>query len=207
MIEQACTAAQQSKSFARLCVFCGSCAGNKALFADTARQVGTLLARMGTTLIYGGARVGLMGMVADAALAQGGKVVGVIPKDLVGLERAHTQLTRLYRVSDMAARKDTMTQLAEACLVLPGGIGTLDEFFEIWTASYLGNFTGPIGLLNVDDFYTPLLQTLDRQVEEGFLSQGHRDTLFVDASPARLLERMQSYRFSSENKIFSEPKI
>src|SRR5262249_19565137 len=143
-------------------VFCGSSFGAKPEYTAAAREVGALLARRGIALVYGGGKVGLMGVVADAALAEGGRVIGVIPQLLMKKEVAHAGLTELRVVASMTERKLLMGELSDAFIALPGGIGTLDEFFEVWTWTQLGLQTKACGLLNVDGFFDPLIEFLDR---------------------------------------------
>lgn len=170
-----------------VCVFCGSSAGNDPLFTRVAWAVGELLARRDITLVYGGAQIGLMGSVADAALANGGKVIGVIPKLLMARELGHDGLTKLHVVESMMARKGMMMAIADAFIALPGSIGTLDELFEVWTANQLGELNKPCGLLNVNGYFNSLLQFVDGAVAAGFMRQADRDLLQVADSPDLLL--------------------
>ncbi len=174
----------------RLCVFCGSNHGAKPTFSEAARQTGTLLAERGIGLVYGGGRVGLMGVVADAVLAAGGEVIGVIPGHLSEREVGHGGLSELHVVGSMHERKALMARLADGFLALPGGIGTLDELFEIWTWRQLGLHAKPVGLLDVDGFFRPLVTFLDRLVTEGFLRAEQRALLQVGAEPAEMIERL-----------------
>ncbi len=173
-----------------LCVFCGSSPGNDPRYLEVASGLGALLARRKLTLVYGGGRVGLMGAVADAALRNGGRVIGVIPQLLLDKEVGHTGLSQLRVVSSMAERKQVMGDLADAFLTLPGGIGTMDELFEAWTWTQLDLHRKPCGLLNQDGYYDPLIAFLDRCVSEGFLQQRHRAALIVDTGLERLVERL-----------------
>jgi uncharacterized protein (TIGR00730 family) len=177
----------------RVCVFCGSSPGASPVYAEAARGLGPLLVERGLGLVYGGGRVGLMGTVADAVLAAGGEVIGVIPYALEAREVAHTGLTELRVVDTMHDRKALMSELADGFIALPGGIGTLDEWFEIWTWAQLGLHRKPCGILNVAGYYDPLLAFLDRSVEERFLREVHRAMVLVDDDPARLLDRMEGY--------------
>ena len=174
----------------RICVFCGSQMGASPRYREAARDFGTLLAGRGLGLVYGGGDVGLMGVLADAVLAAGGHAWGVIPRSLADREVAHAGLTELEIVTSMHERKARMADLADAFVALPGGLGTLDELFEIWTWAQLGIHAKPIGLLNVLGYFDPLLAFLDRTVEEGFVRPEHRATAAVDDDPARLLDRM-----------------
>jgi uncharacterized protein (TIGR00730 family) len=174
----------------RLCVFCGSSFGASPLYADAARELGRRLVRRGIGLVYGGGDVGLMGVVADAVLAAGGPVWGVIPRALADREVAHRQLTSLEIVGSMHERKARMAELADAFLALPGGLGTLDEWFEVWTWAQLGIHAKPLGMLNVAGYFDPLLAFVDRTVDEGFVSPRHRGLVSVDGDPERLLDRL-----------------
>jgi uncharacterized protein (TIGR00730 family) len=173
-----------------LCVFCGSSAGNHPGYLETARLLGSKLAQRGVTLVYGGGRVGLMGAMADAALREGGQVIGVIPQLLFDKEVGHSGLTQLHVVDSMAERKQFMGDLSDAFLTLPGGIGTLDELFEAWTWTQLGLHDKPCGLLNQEGYYDPLLAFLDRCVTEGFLRPRYRAALWVDTDLQRLLDKL-----------------
>ena len=177
----------------RICVFCGSNPGASPVYAETARTLGETLAGRGLGLVYGGGNVGLMGAVADGALAAGGEVIGVIPHTLVLREVAHRGLTELRVVDSMHERKAMMAELADGFLVLPGGIGTMEEFFEVWTWAQLGLHGKPIGLLDTAGYYAQLQGFLDHAVAEGFLRPDHRSTVLVDADAGRLLDRMRSH--------------
>ncbi|MEM6539221.1 MAG: TIGR00730 family Rossman fold protein [Pseudomonadota bacterium] len=176
-----------------VCVFCGSNPGNHPDYAAAAKDLGKEIAKRGCALIYGGAEVGLMGMVADAALSAGGDVTGVIPKALVDKEIAHKGLTRLETVSSMHERKAMMAELSDGFVNLPGGTGTLEEMFEVWTWSQLGFHKKPIGVINVRRFYDPLLAFLDHQRDEGFVKPGLRKTLLQAEKPSDLLDQMEAY--------------
>jgi hypothetical protein len=162
----------------RVCVFCGSSPGRRPAFASAAAELGTRLARDGVGLVYGGGSVGLMGTVADAALAAGGEVVGVIPNVLSEKEVAHRGLTRLHVVRSMHERKALMAEMSDAFVALPGGFGTLDELFEAITWGQLGIHRKPIGLLDVEGYFASLVSFVDRAVEEGFVRPAYRG-LFV----------------------------
>ncbi|MGH6639912.1 MAG: TIGR00730 family Rossman fold protein, partial [Polaromonas sp.] len=159
-----------TKTAFSVCVYCGSRPGGQPEFAAVARQVGTWIGTHGGQLVYGGGRNGLMGILADAALAAGGRVIGVIPKALVEKEWAHTGCTELHIVENMHERKRLMAEHADAFLALPGGIGTLEEFFEVWTWRQLGYHDKPVGLLNQDGYYDSLLAFLQSAVKSGFMS-------------------------------------
>lgn len=177
-----------------LCVFCGSSSGIHPGYLALAREVGTMLAARGIRLVYGGGRVGLMGAVADAALAGGGTVVGVIPQMLLDQEVGHEGLSELHVVETMSQRKWLMGELSDAFLTLPGGIGTMDELFEAWTWTQLDIHDKPCGLLNFEGYYDPLIQFLDCAVQQGFLRPRHRAALLVDTDAAQLLDRLRDAR-------------
>jgi hypothetical protein len=173
-----------------ICVFCGSAPGADPLFAETAQAVGREIARRGWTLVYGGGSVGLMGLLADAALEAGGRVVGVIPRFLYEWEVGHDGLTGLEIVETLTERKVRMGELADAFLSLPGGIGTMDEFFEALSWAQLGLDAKPNGLLNVGGYYDDLVAFLDRAAGAGFVKPKHRALLRVSSDPATLLDEL-----------------
>jgi uncharacterized protein (TIGR00730 family) len=175
-----------------LCVFCGSSPGRRPAYGEAARAVGTLLAQRELTLVYGGGNIGLMGLVADACLAAGGRVIGVIPRALAEKEVAHQGLTRMHVVTSMHERKARMADLADAFLALPGGFGTWDEFCETLTWSQLGLQSKACGVLNIDGYYDALLALADRATHDGFLRPEHRQMLLADTDPARILDRLQA---------------
>ena len=174
----------------RVCVYCGSSPGTSPAYTAAAALTGRRLAERGLGLVYGGASVGLMGVVADAALAAGGEVIGVIPRSMTSREIAHGGLTELHVVDTMAARKDLMAARSDAFLALPGGIGTLDELFETWTLYHLGERVKPLGLLDVDGFFAPLVRMVEHTVDAGFLSRTTADALVVDTDVDAVLDRM-----------------
>ncbi len=178
----------------RVCVFCGSSTGARPEYADAASAVGRLLAASGITLVYGGASVGLMGVLADATLQAGGRVIGVIPRALVEQEIAHTGLTELRVVESMHERKAEMADLSDGFLALPGGLGTLEELFEIWTWGNLGYHQKPCGLLNTSEYYTSLLKFVDDMVVEKFVRETQRGMLIVDRDIQTLLRAMTEFR-------------
>ncbi len=177
----------------KLAVYCGSRVGNDPLFAEAARTLGTHLAETGVDVVFGGGHVGLMGVVADAALAAGGRVYGVIPEDLRDRELAHNHLTELHVVKDMHQRKARMAELADAFVALPGGIGTLEELFEAWTWGQLGFHRKPCALYNVAGFYDPLLGMARTMCEQGFLNPEYLDMLVLAQSPEQLLAGLDAY--------------
>ena len=175
-----------------ICVFCASSPGADPRYAEAARAFGQLLARSGRRIVYGGGNTGLMGELADAALAAGGEVVGVMPRHLVDREVAHRGLTRLEIVDSMHERKARLADMASAFVALPGGLGTLEEFVEIWTWGQLGLHRKPYGLLDVAGYYTPLLAFLDHAVRERFVRAEHRAMVRVADDPATLIDAMES---------------
>jgi uncharacterized protein (TIGR00730 family) len=174
----------------RVCVFCGSSHGRDGVYRESAAAVGRLIAARGLGLVYGGGSVGLMGVVADAALASGGEVIGVIPEGLARAEIAHAGLSELHVVPGMHARKAMMASLADAFLALPGGFGTLDELFEIVTWSQLGLHRKPIALLNVAGYFDPLLTFLERAVADGFVAPSNHHLILSGTQPEELLGRL-----------------
>ena len=192
------SAAQETAAIERVCVFCGSSSGAAPEYAEAARGLGRALARRGLGLVYGGANVGLMAELADATLDAGGPVVGVIPQALVEAEVAHTRLVDLQVVGSMHERKARMVELADAFIALPGGMGTLEELFEVLTWAQLGFHHKPCGLLDVRSYYRPLLDFLDHAVRERFLKPKHRARLLVAQTPDDLLDQFARYESSSE---------
>jgi len=177
----------------RICVFCGSNAGARSEYAEAARALATVLAERKLGIVYGGGNVGLMGVLADAALARGGEVIGVIPQKLVDKEVAHRGVTELLVVETMHERKALMNDLSDAFIALPGGFGTLDEFFEVLTWSQLGFHGKPCALLNVAGYYDGMLAMLDHAVTERFLRPAHRELVIADTDPLRLLQRLSAF--------------
>lgn len=179
-----------SSSRPRLCVYCGSRNGDDPAFVDAARRVGQLLGARYADLVYGGGHVGLMGVVADAALESGSHVIGVITHQLADKEVGHNGVSELRHVADMTVRKREMFDAADAFLTLPGGIGTMEEMFEVLCWSYLGIHPKPVGILNVGGYYDHLIAFIDHSVERGLCQPRVRDLLLVDDDPERLLERL-----------------
>jgi uncharacterized protein (TIGR00730 family) len=177
---------------ARVAVYCGSSFGARATYADAAQALGATLADRGVGLVYGGAGIGLMGALADAVARAGGDVIGVIPRALVDREIAHTGLADLRVVGSMHERKALMTELADAFVALPGGMGTLDELAEAITWGQLGIHQKPCGLLDVEGYYAGFLSFLDHGAAEGFLRPEHRDALVVETDPDELLDRLEA---------------
>jgi len=177
----------------RVCVYCGANRGRDPAYADAAQAMGRALARRGIGLVTGGGRVGLMGVVADAALAAGGEVTGVIPEALMRKELAHTGLTDLVVTASMHERKARMAEIADGFVALPGGLGTYEELFEIWTWAQLGWHVKPCGLFNAAGFYDKLVAFLDGACDAQFLKAEHRAMLIVEDDPDRLLDRFATY--------------
>jgi len=187
------TLSDSTEDLARLCVFCGSSAGEDPRYLDAATELGVALARREIGLVYGGSRMGLMGRLAQAVLDEGGEVVGVIPRALMNREVAHPNLADLVVTESMHERKAEMAARSDGFIAAPGGLGTLEEFFEVLTWSQLGFHRKPCGVLNVDGYYEPLVALLDRALQEGFLQDAHRRMVLVESEPAPLLDRMVRY--------------
>jgi uncharacterized protein (TIGR00730 family) len=184
----------------RICVFCGSNSGTRQIYQQAAQTFGRLLCRRGIELVYGGGNVGLMGVLANACLNEGGRIIGVIPQALADKELAHTGLTELRIVSSMHERKSVMADLSDAFVALPGGYGTWEEFFEVLTWSQLGIQRKACAVLNVNGYYDPLLEMADKALSEGFVRDVHRDLLLSDPDPERLLERLSHYSIPTIDK-------
>ncbi|MBW7923094.1 MAG: TIGR00730 family Rossman fold protein [Rubellimicrobium sp.] len=190
----------------RLCVFCGSNAGASPDYVAAGRALGRMLAGQGIGVVYGAGGIGVMAAVADGALEAGGEVVGVIPRHLWTLEVGHRALTELHVVESMHERKNLMAELADGFVALPGGIGTLEEFFEVWTWGQLKLHHKPVGLLNVGGYFDRLLDFLGQMVAERFLHNGHHAMMLVDADPARLVERMAAYQAPEVERWFDRAR-
>jgi uncharacterized protein (TIGR00730 family) len=180
--------------FRRLSVFCGSSTGKRPVYRAAAEQLGTLLVERGIELVYGGGNIGLVGVLADTVLAAGGRAIGVIPESLMSKEVGHTGLTELRIVNSMHERKALMSDLSDGFIALPGGFGTFEEFCEVVTWSQLGLQSKPCGLLNVENYYAPLLELFDHAVREGFLREENRRLVLDDKDPALLLEKIAAFR-------------
>ena len=178
----------------RICVFCGSSAGSRPEYRWCAEELGAELAGRRIGLVYGGGNVGLMGAIADAVLKAGGEAIGVIPEHLMTREIGHKRLTKLHIVGSMHERKALMADLADAFIALPGGFGTLEEFFEVLTWSQLGLHVKPCGIINVLEYYDPLLRMLDHAVEERFLKSQNRALVLARSTPSELLEALKEWR-------------
>ena len=190
-----------------VCVYCGSSFGSEPAYLEATKELARTLVAHDLKVVYGGARVGLMGALADAALAAGGEVIGIIPQQLVDREIAHTGLTELHTVASMHERKALMAERSDAFVALPGGAGTLEELFEMWTWAQLGIHTKPVGVLNVGGFYDPLLATADHLVAQGFVRAAHRAMLLDDDRPDRLLARLEAYAAPAVPKWLSADEM
>lgn len=179
-----------AKKINKIAVFCGSQLGNAEDYSSSTRELAETLCEADVTLIYGGANIGLMGVLADQMLKNGGKVIGVMPKKLVDIEQAHTGLTDLHIVNTMNERKLVMGQLSDAFVLFPGGTGSLDEFFEMYTLTQLGYHNKPCAILNVNNYYDYLLKFLDHATAEGFLRTGSRELIFSADNSTELLEKI-----------------
>jgi uncharacterized protein (TIGR00730 family) len=184
-------------TIARLCVFCGTNAGSRPEYGAAARDLGALLAAEQIELVYGGASVGIMGELADAVQEGGGHVTGIIPQQLIQKEAAHRGIPDLIVVASMHQRKSQMADLSDGFVALPGGIGTLEGFFEILTWGQLGIHAKPCGVLNIAGYFDALTTFLDHAVKEGFLTPAHRGTIMVESDPRKLLERMRAFEPSA----------
>lgn len=178
----------------RITVYCGSSAGNKPVYAEQAGLTGKELAKRGIEIIFGGGQVGLMGILADAALKEGGRVTGIIPGFLQTKEVAHHGLSKMIRVDNMHERKAMMFEMSDAFMALPGGYGTMDELFEMLTWAQLGLHPKPVGILNINAFFDPILNGIQNMVDEGFLKKINQEILLVDNRVEDVLEKMSSYK-------------
>jgi uncharacterized protein (TIGR00730 family) len=176
-----------------ICVFCGAASGRAPAYVDAARVLGEMLARRGIGLVYGGGSVGVMGALADAVLDADGQAIGVIPRQLLDREIAHDGLTELHVVEDLHQRKALMAKLSDAFITLPGGIGTMEELFEVWSWAKLGLHGKPCGLLNVNGYFDSLRTLADEMVTEGFLEPAYREMLLIEEQPSVLLDRLVGY--------------
>lgn len=178
----------------RVAVFCGSSSGSVPTYGEGAKELGQALAEAGITLVYGGASVGLMGVVADTVLRHGGQAIGVIPQSLVDHELAHENLTELHIVDSMHERKALMAELSEGFITMPGGSGTMEEFFEVFTWAQLGFHQKPCGLLNLNGYYTSLIRFFSHMVQEGFMKEEYPSMVLSDTKAKSLLEQMDRYQ-------------
>jgi uncharacterized protein (TIGR00730 family) len=191
----------------RICVFLGSSPGRSPLYVDTARRFGTLLAERGIGLVYGGGTVGLMGAIADAVCAADGEVIGVIPQALRAREHDHQGITELHIVETMHERKAMMAKLSDGFVALPGGIGTFEELFEVWTWAQLGYHDKPCGLLDVGGFYSRMSAFIDHVVEEGFLQPKHRSMLLIEKEPEAMLDIIARYLAPATEQWIGEKDV
>ena len=188
-----------------VCVYCGSSAGTDPAFLEEAIRCGTFIAEAGLTLVYGGGKVGLMGAVADAALAAGGRVIGVMPEHLVSQEIAHRGLTELRVVTSMHERKQAMEDLSDGFLCLPGGPGTFEEIFEQWTWALLGVHAKPCGFVNVGGYYDLMRATIDQMADKGFIAQPYVDMLIYADSTPEVIERFRNYEAPAPKWMMTKP--
>lgn len=191
----------------RVCVFCGSSPGVKQEYAVGARELGLVLAKKNIDLVYGGGHVGLMGIVADAAMSAGAKAIGIIPRCLADKEVAHQGLTELKIVQTMHERKALMSELSDGFIAMPGGFGTLEELFEVITWAQLGIHKKPFGLFNVAGYYDKLIEFMDYQVEQGFVPQRHREMIIVSDEAEQLVEMLESFHPVAQEKWASTRQI
>lgn len=191
----------------RLCVYCGSSPGRRPEYVRAARALADIMVKNGIDLVYGGASVGVMGEIADAVLKNGGKVTGVIPKGLFVKEVAHTGISELLEVGSMHERKATMAELSDAFIALPGGLGTIEEFFEIWTWAQLGMHRKPCGLLNAGRYYDKLIDFINHAVSEQFIKEKYRSMVFVEEQPDILIQKLESYEAPETEKWIDQKTI
>ena len=189
-----------------ICVYCGSNVGSKSVYRDSATEFGHSLAQNGIGLVYGGGNIGLMGVIADAVLEAGGQVVGVIPEALAEIELAHGELTELVVTQSMHERKKEMADRADAFVAMPGGIGTFEELFEVWTWGQLGFHNKPCGVFNVAGYYDAMIGFLDHAVEQQFLKMEHRSMLVVENEANALLSRLSAYGGTTDGKWITHSK-
>lgn len=190
-----------------VCVFCGSSSGKGVKHLLAAQELGEIIVRKNLSLVYGGGNVGIMGELANTVLKYNGKVTGVIPENLVKREAALKEVTELVIVKSMHERKAKMSELSNGFIAMSGGIGTLEEFFEVWTWAQLGIHSKPIGILNTDDYYTKLMDFIDHSVEQEFLKKENLDMIIVDTDPENLINRMKVYKPSEVKKWIDEYEI
>lgn len=190
-----------------ICVFCGSSSGKGVKHLLAAQELGEIIVRKNLSLVYGGGNVGIMGELANTVLKYNGKVTGVIPENLVKREAALKEVTELVIVKSMHERKAKMSELSNGFIAMSGGIGTLEEFFEVWTWAQLGIHSKPIGILNTDDYYTKLMDFIDHSVEQEFLKKENLDMIIVDTDPENLINRMKVYKPSEVKKWIDEYEI
>ncbi len=192
---------EDDRQMNRICVFCGTNPGSRPAYGAAARKLGKILAEQGIELVYGGASVGIMGELADSVHEHGGHVTGIIPQQLMEKEAAHTGIANLIVVASMHQRKSQMADMSDGFIALPGGIGTLEGFFEILTWAQLGIHAKPSGILNVEGYFDGLTGFLDHAVREGFLTEPHRRAIIIESDPVKLLQRMHAYTAPEGEKL------
>jgi uncharacterized protein (TIGR00730 family) len=190
-----------------ICVFCGSSSGNNPIYPAAAKHLGDELVRQDLSLVYGGASVGLMGIIADSVLKAGGQVFGVIPKMLESREIAHQNLTKLYVVDSMHERKQIMFDLSDGFITLPGGLGSIEEICEVLTWGQLGLHKKPCGFLNISNFFNPLISQFERCVQDGMMKEEYREMILLDNSPVGLIQKLRSYQAPDIEKLMSKKQI
>ncbi len=183
-----------------IAVFCGSAAGGRSIYGEKARQLGKLFVKNDFSLIYGSGNIGLMGILADSILEEDGEVIGVIPQRLVDVEVAHRHITRTHIVASMSERKTFIEKLSDAFIIMPGGFGTLDEFFEMVTLNQLGMMKKPIGIFNIDGYFNKLLELFDHFVEERFIRTEHKELFFVCDDENQLIEQLRTFEPKETHK-------
>ena len=183
-----------------IAVFCGSAIGGRSLYGEKARELGKLFVKNNFSLVYGSGNVGLMGILADSILEEDGEVIGVIPQRLVDVEVAHRHITRTHIVATMSERKMLIEQLSDAFIILPGGFGTLDEFFEMLTLGQLGIIKKPIGVFNIDGYFDKMFELFDHFVEERFIRPEHKELFFVSDDENQLIDRLKTFEPKETNK-------
>ncbi|MEC8645093.1 MAG: TIGR00730 family Rossman fold protein [Pseudomonadota bacterium] len=185
----------------RICVYCGSSRGEDSVYAKAAEALGREIACNNNTLVYGGAKIGLMGILADTVLAEGGSVIGVMPNNLADLEIAHDGLSELFLCQDMHARKKKMSELSDGFIAMPGGLGTLEEFFEIWTWAQLGIHNKPIGIFNVDSYFDPMIFFIEKAISAGFIKPGHTSSLIIEDQAENLVKLVNVEKYETVTKV------
>jgi len=189
------------RSQRKICVYCGSSRGEDSVYAKAAEALGREIAYNNNTLVYGGAKIGLMGILADTVLAEGGSVIGVMPDNLADLEIAHNGLSELFLCQDMHARKKKMSELSDGFIAMPGGLGTLEEFFEIWTWAQLGIHSKPIGIFNVDSYFDPMIFFIEKAISAGFIKPGHTSSLIIEDQAENLVKLVNVEKYETVTKV------
>ena len=189
------------RSQRKICVYCGSSRGEDSVYAKAAEALGKEIAYNNNTLVYGGAKIGLMGILANTVLAEGGSVIGVMPDNLADLEIAHDGLSELFLCQDMHARKKKMSELSDGFIAMPGGLGTLEEFFEIWTWAQLGIHSKPIGIFNVDSYFDPMIFFIEKAISAGFIKPGHTSSLIIKDQAKNLVKLVNVERYETVTKV------